>query len=170
LRTAYGSKLLPPLFVIALIAIFYWPLLSGIYSIFDVGPDITVMAVPDLNLRANALRSGIVPVWDPYEMGGQSPLGEMTPALLDPFSYPLLLMPLKNGHVRLGYIQIYYVLLHCLAGLAAYLLIMDLNVRSHLAAVVAGVFYAIGSVPGNAIWFQVVTEAIYAPLVLIFLF
>ena len=170
LRTAYGSKLLPPLFVIASIAIFYWPLLSGIYSIFDVGPDITVMAVPDLNLRAHALRSGIVPVWDPYEMGGQSPLGEVTPAVLDPFSYPLLFMPLKNGHVRLGYIQIYYVLLHCLAGLAAYLLIMDLSVRSHLAAVVAGVFYAIGSVPGNAIWFQVVTEAIYAPLVLMFLF
>ncbi len=170
MRTAYGSKLLPPLFVIASIAIFYWPLLSGIYSIFDVGPDITVMAVPDLNLRAHALRSGIVPVWDPYEMGGQSPLGEVTPAVLDPFSYPLLFMPLKNGHVRLGYIQIYYVLLHCLAGLAAYLLIMDLSVRSHLAAVVAGVFYAIGSVPGNAIWFQVVTEAIYAPLVLMFLF
>jgi len=156
--------------VIALIAIFYWPLLARIYSIFDVGPDITVMAVPDLNLRAHALRSGIIPVWDPYEMGGQSPLGEVTPSVLDPFSYPLLLMPLKNGHVRLGYIQIYYVLLHCLAGLAAYLLMMDLKVRSRLAAVVAGVFYAIGSVPGNAIWFQVVTEAIYAPLVLIFLF
>jgi len=90
-------------------------------------------------------------VWDLYEMGGQSPLGEMTPSVLDPFSYPLLLMPLKNGHVRLGYIQIYYVLLHCLAGLAAYLLMMDLKVRSRLAAVVAGVFYAIGSVPGNAI-------------------
>jgi len=164
------SKLLAPLSVLALIALFYWPLLAGIYSIIDVGPDIAVMAVPDLNLRAKALRSGIIPVWDPYEMGGQSPLGEVTPAILDPFSYPLLLLPLKNGHIRLGYIQTYYVLLHCFAGLAAYLLIIDLKVRTRLPAVVAGVFYAIGGVPGNAIWFQFVTETIYAPLVLLFIF
>src|SRR5260370_3183730 len=126
-RTIYGRELLPQITVIALIAAFYGPLLARIYSIFDVGPDITVMAVPDLNLRANALRSGIIPIWDPYEMGGQSPLGEVTPAVLDPFSYPLLLMPLNNAHLLLAYTHTLYVLLHCLAGLAAYFLLMDLS-------------------------------------------
>jgi hypothetical protein len=165
-----SKKLFSPFCVVFLIAIFYyWPLLAGVYSIFDVGPDITVMAIPDLTLRAKALMSGVVPIWDPYEMGGQSPLGEVTPAVLDPVSYPLLLMPLRHGHINLEYVQTYYVLLHCLAGLSAYFLIRDL-VNSALAAVIAGIFYAIGGVPGNAIWFQVVTEAIYAPLILSFLF
>lgn len=164
------SRWLPPACVVILIALFYWPLLSGIYSIFDVGPDITVMSVPDLELRAKALRSGIIPIWDPYQMGGQSPLGEVTPAVLDPFSYPLLLMPLRKGHIPLGHIQIYYVLLHCLAGLAAYFLVKDCGVKSSIAAVGAGVYYAVAGVTGNAIWFQVVTEAIYAPLILLFLF
>jgi hypothetical protein len=168
LKRLCRSKLVAPFCLVAIIALFYWPLLAGIYTIFDIGPDLTVMAVPDLNLRAQALRAGIIPVWDPYEMGGQSPLGEATPAVLDPFSYPLLLMPLRNGHLPLGYIQTYYVLLHCLAGLSAYFLLGTLSLRCQLPGVVGGVFYALAGVPGNAIWFQVVTEAIYAPLVLLF--
>lgn len=169
--TAVMNRRLAPVVVFVLIAFFYWPLLSRTYSIFDVGPDLTVMAVPDLELRAKALRAGVLPLWDPYLMGGKSPLGEVTPALLDPVSFPLLLMPLRNGHIPLQRIQVYYVLLHCLAGLAAYWLIADfLKPKSPLPAVMAGVFYAIGGVPANAVWFQVVTEAIYAPLVLLFLF
>jgi hypothetical protein len=159
-----------PILVVLLILLFQWPILSGLYSFLEIGPDLTVMAVPDLELRAKALRSAVIPIWDPYQLGGESMLGVVTPGLFDPFSYPLLLMPFKHGHIPFQNIQWYFGLLHCAAGLAAYAFIRDWKLRSPIAAVVGGVFYAISGVPGNSPWIQFVTESIYPPLVLMFLF
>jgi hypothetical protein len=167
---SYWKRLLPPASVFLLVLLYHWPILSGLYSFMDVGPDIAVMSLPDLDLRAYALRHGVVPIWDLYENGGVPMLALVTPAILDPFTYLLLLAPLKNGHIGLGYVQAYYALLHCFAALAAYALLKELKLRSPLAAVAASVFYAIAGIAGNASWIQFVTETIYGPLVLLFLF
>ena len=169
IRTSW-KRLLPAAGVFFLVLLYQWPILSGLYTFMDVGPDIAVMSLPDLDLRAYALRHGVIPLWDLYESGGVPMLALVTPAILDPFTYLLLLLPLKNGHIALGYVQDYYALLHCFAGLAAYILLNDLKLRSTLAAVAASVFYAIAGIAGNAIWIQFVTETIYGPLVLFFLF
>jgi hypothetical protein len=163
------KRLLPPACVFILVLLYQWPILTGFYTFLDVGPDIIVMGVPDLDLRAHALRQGTIPVWDLYESGGVPMLSLVTPAILDPFSYLPMLLPLKDGHIPLGYIQWYYALLHCFAALAAYFLVKELKVKSELAAMVAAVFYAISGIAGNAIWIQFVTETIYGPLVLLFL-
>ena len=66
-------------------------------------------------------------------------LALVTPAIVDPFTYVLLLMPVKHGHIPIGYIQGYYALLHCLAGLIAYFLINDLKLKSAFATIAASV-------------------------------
>ena len=95
-------------------------------------------------------------------------LGKFTSALLDPFSYLLLALPLRKGHIPYDYIQAYFAILHCFAGLAAYILARELKVR-RAAAVIAGLFYAIAGIPGASIWIQFVTETIYPPLAFTFL-
>ncbi len=169
LRGFVDRHLLALAILVAAVCLFRWPLISGLYTFLDTGPDLAHMTVPDLEFRAHALRNGSIPLWSNYHHGGQAFLGEFLPNVLNPFSYALLAVPLKNGHIRASAFLGYFVFLQCLAAIAAYFLLRDLRC-SRWAAVVAALFYAIGGPPGNSIWIEFVTEVIYTPLVLLFLF
>jgi hypothetical protein len=81
------KRLFPPATVFVLVLLYQWPILTGLYSFLDVGPDLAVMGLPDLDLRAHALRQGVIPIWDLYESGGVPMLALVTPAILDPFTF-----------------------------------------------------------------------------------
>jgi hypothetical protein len=165
----FGSwHLLALAILVVAVCLFRWPLLFGGYSFLDVGP-LPHMTIPDLEFRAHALRAGSVPIWSNYQRGGQAFLGELLPNVLNPLSYALLAMPLSHGHIDTSYFLDYYVFLQCLAAISAYFLLIDLQC-SRWAAVLAGLFYAIAGPPGNSYWLEFVTEVIYTPLVLLFLF
>ncbi len=155
--------------LVAAVCLFRWPLVFGHYSFLDIGPDLADMTIPDLEFRAHALRNGSIPIWSNYHHGGQAFLGELLPGVLNPLSYLLLAMPLKNGHINQSFYLDYYVLLQCLAAISAYFLLRELAC-SRWAAVVGGLFYSIGGPPGNSIWLEFVTEIVYLPLILLFLF
>lgn len=168
-RGFVNKHLLALAILVAAVCLFRWPLISGLYTFLDTGPDLARMTIPDLEFRAHALRDGSIPIWSNYHHGGQAFLGELLPNVLNPFSYVLLALPLKNGHISASLYFGYFVFLQCLAAIAAYFLLTDLRC-SRWAAVVAALFYAIGGPPGNSIWIEFVTEVVYTPLVLLFLF
>src|SRR5580692_9456523 len=83
---AFRRKHAAPLALLVLvIGLFHWPVLSRNYTFVDNSPDLTNMEVPDMEVRAHALRQGVMPIWDPYNQGGRPMLGQMNPHLLDPF-------------------------------------------------------------------------------------
>jgi hypothetical protein len=169
LRRFSNRHLLALTVLVVAVCLFRWPLLSGLYTFVDTGPDVAQMTIPDLEFRAHALREGSVPIWSNYQHGGQAFLGELLPNVLNPFSYALLALPLKHGHISISAFLDYFVLLQCLAAISAYFLLSDLGC-SRWASVLGGLFYAIGGPPGNSTWIEFVTELIYTPLVLLFLF
>ncbi|HEX4232533.1 MAG TPA: hypothetical protein VHZ07_27985 [Bryobacteraceae bacterium] len=97
------KQLVPLMLLVVLITLFHWPVLSGAFTFVDNSPDITWMEIPDMELRAKALRHGIFPIWDPYAVAGRPMLAQMNPHLLDPFSTLFLLLPLKHGHLILNF-------------------------------------------------------------------
>ena len=166
----FGSQhLLALTILVVAVCLFRWPLISGLYTSLDTGPDLAQMTIPDLEFRAHALREGSIPIWSNYQHGGQAFLGELLPNVLNPFSYVLLALPLKHGHIYHTAFLDYFVFLQCLSAISAYFLLWDLRC-SRWASVLGGLFYAIGGPPGNSIWIEFVTEVIYTPLVLLFLF
>ena len=169
LRGFVNRHLLALAILVAAVCLFRWPLISGLYTFLDTGPDPAHMTIPDLEFRAHALRNGSIPIWSNYHYGGQPFLGELLPNVLNPFSYVLLALPLKNGHISASTFLDYFAFLDCLAATAAYFLLRELRC-SRWAAVVAALFYSIGGPPGNSTWIEFVTEVIYTPLVLLFLF
>src|SRR5271169_6198860 len=99
MRGFVKSHLLAVAILVAAVCLFRWPLVSGQYTFLDTGPDLAHMTIPDLEFRAHALRSGSIPIWSNYHHGGQAFLGELISGLLNPFSYLLLALPLKKGHI-----------------------------------------------------------------------
>src|SRR5271169_3965514 len=79
----FGNRHLLALTVVVIaVCLFRWPLLSGIYTALDTGPDLAHMTIPDLEFRAHALREGSIPIWSNYHHGGQAFLGELISGLL----------------------------------------------------------------------------------------
>ncbi|MGC2662339.1 MAG: YfhO family protein [Bryobacteraceae bacterium] len=162
------KHLLPLILLVILICLFHWPVLSGTFTFVDNSPDITNMEVPDMELRAKALRQGIFPIWDPYAEGGRPMLAQMNPHLLDPFSTLFLLLPLKHGHLNFKFLDPYFVILRCCAGITAYLLLAELGLFP-IACVFGGFLYATSGVTGMTVWPETIIETIYPPLVFVFL-
>lgn len=168
-ETFRQKHLLPLALLVVTIGLFHWPVLSRAFTFVDNAPDITIFEVPSMELRAKALRQGVLPIWDPYAQGGRPMLAQMNPHLLDPFSTAFLLLPLRDGHIRYGLLDPYFVLLRCFAGVAAYFLLVELGL-SAIACVFGGFLYAVSGVTGTTIWPETIIETIYPPLVFLFLF
>ena len=64
--------------------------------------------------------------------------------------------------------HVWYVLIHCAAGLFAYWFFVDLGCAAG-PAVLGAIFYATGGFCGNTEWPQHLAPAIWAPLVFLFL-
>jgi hypothetical protein len=168
-KTFRQRHLVPLTLLIVTIGLFHWPVLSRVFTLVDNAPDVTNFEVPDMEVRAKALRQGVIPIWDPYAQGGRPMLAQLNPHLLDPFSTAFLLLPLRDGHIRLGLLEPYLVLLRCFAGVAAYFLLSELGL-SAIACVFGGFLYAVTGITGTTAWPETIIETIYPPLVFLFLF
>jgi hypothetical protein len=162
----------PGLLALAVIAVMvigvYWKLTLVRQYTFIEAPDIGHQVLPWLQVQAAAVHQGVVALWDPYIFGGQPLLGQVQPAVASPVAWLLMATPLKDGHLRLGAVHWWFVLIHCLAGWFAYALFRDLG-RSRAAAVFAATLFGAGGFIGNTAWPQIVVSAIWAPLIFLFL-
>ncbi len=156
-----------PLLTALLIAAFYWKLsLTRQYTWLD-SFDYSSQVLPWLQFAAGELHAGHLPLWDPHEWGGQPFLGQMQTGLACPLMWPLFALPLYRGWITVAGLHGYFVLIHCLAGVFAYLLCRDLK-RSRSASVFGGCAFAITAFIGNIDWPQMLDGAVWAPVILLF--
>ena len=108
-----------------------------------------------------SVKSGQLPIWNPYILGGQPILAESMPAVLSPFNLLLLILSPERA-LSLG-----TVLAFCLAGLFMFALLRDLG-RSHPASFIGACAWALNS---SFLMWHWRTPAVFcwAPLVLLLL-
>ena len=146
---------------------FHWKLIvPGGFTWLD-SPDMAYMEAPRFQFQAMQWSAGRFPLWDPHHWCGQPFLGQMTSAAW-PLNWALGFMPLQDGHVGMAFLHWYFILIHCLAALAAYALCRDLGC-SHAAAAVGGLVFSLAAFLGTTNWPEVLNGAWPAPLVLLFL-
>ena len=151
-----------------LIASVYWKLVfSAQYTILEA-PDFANQVMPWLDLQARALRSGELPFWDPYLLGGQPLAAQMQPGVTNPLTYLLLAAPLRNGHLNPVAVHLWLVFLHMLAGVFLYALARDRGLP-RAAAIAGGLIFATGGYPGHTHWPQHLSGILWMPLAALFL-
>lgn len=157
----------PALVMLGVITVFWKLALTKQYTFLD-NNDLANMVVPRLQPLIYAIRHWSVQLWNPYEYFGQPSIGQVQPGVTSPFTYLLALAPLHNGHVQFFYIQLWFVLIHCMAGVFAWLLFRDLGCSAG-PSVIGGILYATMGYYGNTEWPNNIQPAIMAPLVFLFL-
>lgn len=167
LRAAAAALSVPALLFL-IITCFYWKLtLSNQYTWMET-PDIANQVLPWFQFQAGEWHSGHFPLWDPYEWGGQSLIGQAQPGVTYPFNWILFLWPLRNGWIRQAAMHWYFVLIHYMGALFCYWLCRDLK-RSRGASLFAGLAFGLAGWIGHTDWPQMLNGAIWAPLVFLFL-
>jgi hypothetical protein len=158
-----------PVVLLLIVIGFFWKLLlTNQYSWLET-PDIAWQVVPWFQYQAVQFHQHVIPLWDPFQYGGQSLIGQNQPGLAYPLNWILYLLPLRDGHISFGWLNWYFMSIHYFAALFCYLLCRDLG-RGEIASVIGGVSFGLGGYVGNVDWPQMINAAIWAPLVFLFLF
>lgn len=155
-----------PLLLLVIVTGSYWKLLTKQYTWAD-HPDMAYQVLPWYEFEAVSFQHGEFPLWDPHVWGGQPLLAQMQPGAAYPLNWPLFLLPLRNGHVQLLWLNLYFVLTHFLAALFCYWLCRDSG-RSVSASVLGGFAFALGGLVGSIEWPQMLNGAVWIPLVFLF--
>jgi hypothetical protein len=157
----------PIVLLVALVLLFFWKLAFSNQFTFLDSPDLAFQVLPWYQVQARSWNQGVFPMWDPYQWGGQSLLGQVQPGAAFPLNWPLFLAPLDDGYIDLRYIHWHYVLMHVLAGLFLYALARKLG-RSRYASLLAGLAFSFAGHIGSINWPQMLNGAIWLPLVFLF--
>ena len=163
-RTAFA---VPALLLLIYIG-FYWKLTLTNQFTWLESPDFANQVLPWYQFQAGEWHKGRLPIWDPFEWGGQSLIGQAQPGVVYPPNWILFLLPLENGWIRQVYLHWYFVLIHYMGGLFCYLLCRDLK-RSRGASLLAGTAFGLTGWMGSTEWPQMLNGAVWAPVVFLFL-
>lgn len=156
-----------PAILLLIVIGFYWKVsLTKQYTWLN-SLDFAYMIMPLYQFQAAALQHGVVPLWDPHQWGGQPVVGQLEFGLQYPLSVLLFLMPMKNGHIQLFWLNWYFVAMHYMAALFCYLLCRDLKL-SLPASLLAGIAFGLSGYIGSTDWPQVLNGAVWLPLVFLF--
>jgi hypothetical protein len=154
----------PVILLAVLVLLFFWKLSFSEQFTFLDSPDLAYQVLPWYQVQARSWQDGVFPMWDPYQWGGQSLLGQVQPGGAFPLNWPLFLAPLKDGYINLRYVHWQYVFMHLLAGLFLYALARELG-RSRFASLLAGLAFSFAGHVGSINWPQMLNGAIWVPLV-----
>jgi hypothetical protein len=163
------SRLAAAILVVLIVCGFYWKLLLTNQFTWLSGDDTTSQVLPWLQFQASEWHAGRVPLWDPNLWLGQSLIGQAQPGVAYPLNWLLFAMPLRDGFIKTGFLNWYFVVIHLMGAWFAYLLARDLGVR-RASAVFAGCAYTLLGWMGETEWPQMLNGAVWAPLVLMYVF
>jgi hypothetical protein len=148
------------------IAVFWKLTLSDRYTWLE-NPDQALQARPWFEYEAREWHAGRIPLWDPYELAGQTLIGEVQPGVVNPLNWPLFAAPLQDGHIRVSVLRWWWVLLHWVAAVFCYLLCRELKCGVAASIVGASVYACLGYI-GWAGTPYFLTSSLWFPLVLLF--
>lgn len=163
---ADGGSLI--LLAVLTILVFWKITLTGQFTWADL-PDFVNQVLPWLQEQARQWQSGEFPVWDSRHWAGYPFVGQTQPGVLFPLNWLLAWMPMENGQLKLTWLNWYFAAIHYLGAVAAYALCRQLRC-SRPASILGGITFGLGGFVGNTGWPQMINGAIFAPLVLLFLF
>jgi len=155
--------------LILLVCGFYWKLLLTNQFTWLAGGDTTSQVLPWLQHQAREWHAGRIPLWDPNQWYGQPLIGQAQPGVAYPLNWLLFAMPLRDGFIKTGWLNWYFVAIHLMAAWFAYLLARGFGVR-RASAIYAGAAYSLLGWMGQTEWPQMLNGAVWAPLVLHFVF
>ena len=158
-----------PVLMVLIIVGFYWKLTLSRQFTFLESLDQADQVLPWLDLVTSSLRHGQIPLWTPYELFGQPLLAQIQPGVTSPFVWLLALTPMRDGHLQIHFVHLWFVLIHILGALMAYSFLRDQGLRE-AAALLGGLLYATMGYYGNTDWPNLVATAIWAPAIFLFLF
>ena len=154
-------------FLLALTAGYFWKLtLSSEYTWLE-NPDQALQVRPWLDYQARELHAGRLPLWDPYQVGGQSLIGQVQPGLANPLNWILFAMPLTDGHIPLGVLHWYWVLIHWLSAAFCYWLCRDVG-AGRWASLLGASILAFAGFMGHSATPQFLMSALWTPVVILF--
>jgi hypothetical protein len=146
----------------------YWRiLLTDQYSWLN-GYDLSSQVMPWLQFQAGEWHAGRMPLWSPYEWGGQNLLGQGQPGVMNPLNWLLFSAPLRRGWIRQGVLHWWFFLLHFIGALNLYWLVRSLG-TGRIPAVFGGLCFGLFGFLGSNDWPQMISGLIWAPLVFLFL-
>ena len=153
--------------LLALTAGFYWKIsFDGRWTYLEA-PDLANQVRPWLDFQAREFHAGHFPLWDPYEWGGHSLIGQVQPGIANPLNWILFAMPLRDGHIPIPTLHWYWLLLHWLGAAFLYGLCRDLEC-GHVSACLGGAIFALTGFMGHTDWTHILLAAMWIPLVLLF--
>jgi hypothetical protein len=156
-----------PLLLAAAVICFFWKLVLTDQYTWLENHDAADQILPWFQYQAREWHEGRFPLWDPYQWGGQSLIGQMQPGVAYPPNWLLFLLPLENGYIRQSFLHWYWVLIHVQAALFCYLLCRDLG-RSRGASFLAGLAFSLAGYVGTTGWPQMLNGVAWAPLIFLF--
>ncbi len=163
------SFLIGPLLVVLITVGFWWKLVLSNEFTYLNSPDLARQVLPWYQFEASEWHHGRIPLWDPNQWFGQPLIGQTQPGVVYPLNWLLFLAPLKNGWINQKSLHWYFVIIHLMAALFAYWLCRDLGCGRG-ASLVGSTLFAEGGFVGTNGWPQMLNGAVWAPLVLLFLF
>ncbi len=87
------SRLAGPVLLFLICAGFFWKIvLTNQYTWLE-GPDLANQVLPWFQFQAGEWHRGRIPLWDPYQWGGQSLIGQAQPGVAYPLNWILFLLP-----------------------------------------------------------------------------
>src|SRR5262245_11590530 len=100
LRQSRWRDALTPLVLLLIVIAFFWKLiLTNQYSWLQ-WPDLAWQVLPWFQYQAVQFHHHVFPIWDPYQFGGQSLIGQDQPGLAYPINWILFSLPLRDGHIN----------------------------------------------------------------------
>lgn len=156
------------LILLALTIGVYWKLtISNQYTWLE-NPDNSNQVRPWLEYQAREFHAHRLPLWDPYEWGGQPLIAQVLPGLTNPLNWILFAAPLRDGHISIANLHWYWVLIHWLAAALCYALCRDLG-ASMGRAIAGGAIFGFAGYIGHATTPQFLTSSLGVPIVILFL-
>src|SRR5262249_2464353 len=135
---------------------FYWKLaFTHQYTPFNHW-DLATFQIPRLEFQAREIHAGRFPLWNPRIWAGQPLVGQTQGGPLYPLNVLFCLLPLRNGYLRMDFLNWYYILIHFQAAVGAYWLARDLG-RSHAASILAGCVFSFGGFLTTAIMLDIMS-------------
>lgn len=163
-----SSELVPLAVLFLLTVAVYWKIaLTDQFTWMD-GPDTAWQVLPWMQEEVRQWQTGHFPIWEPHHWGGQSLIGRMEPGAAYPLNWLLALFPLENGHIRFAVMNWYFVAIHYMGAAFCYALCRDLK-AGRAASILAAVSFALCGFVGNNNWPQMISGAVWAPLIFLFL-
>jgi hypothetical protein len=171
LALTYWLRFRYPLLLTAIVIGFYWKLVFTNEYTWLQAPDFASQLMPWYQFQVSEWHAGRIPLWTPYEWGGQSLIGQAQPGVVDPLNLLLYAAPLqKNGWISQKALHWFYVSGYICCALSFYAFARRGLLVSQPASAIAALAFALSGIPASTNWPQMMHASIWAPLALLFQF